>query len=99
MYIYPSSLLAIADIISYLVFVFVCVLPQYFNFSPAIIMIFKHATPLCGSGSLLKSALAQAELDYQNSDVGLQVAQYFTAAPQHYSVQQFVDFIMGAHVG
>jgi hypothetical protein len=80
-------------------YLFLYVFPQYFNFSPAIIMILKHATALFASGSLLESALAQAESDYQKSNIGLQVAQYFTAAPQEYSLQQFVDFIMGAHVG
>ncbi|KAI0249737.1 hypothetical protein BJV78DRAFT_1224435 [Lactifluus subvellereus] len=56
-------------------------------------MILKHATTLRASGTLLVSALNQAESDYQKSAIGLQVAQYFTAAPQEYSVQDFVDFI------
>jgi hypothetical protein len=58
----------------------------------------KHATTLRASGFSIESALAQAELDYQNSKIGSQVAAYFTAPPQQYSIQQFVDFIMGVRV-
>ncbi|KAI0245365.1 hypothetical protein BJV78DRAFT_420649 [Lactifluus subvellereus] len=60
----------------------------------AIIMILTHATILCVSGASLVLALNQAESNYQMSNIGLQVAQYFTAAPQEYSVQDFVDFII-----
>ncbi|KAI0245354.1 hypothetical protein BJV78DRAFT_1264233 [Lactifluus subvellereus] len=60
----------------------------------AIIMILKHATTLCVSGTSRVSAINQAESDYQKSNIGLQVAQYFTKAPQKYSVQDFVDFIV-----
>jgi hypothetical protein len=53
---------------------------------------------LCVHDSSSKSALAQAELDYQKSNIDSQIAIYFAAPPQQYSIQQFVDFIMGAHV-
>ena len=69
-----------------------------FNFAAAIITLLKHATTLRLSGFSRKSALAQAELDYQKSKIGSQVASYFTAPPHQYSIQQFVDFIIGAHV-
>ena len=69
-----------------------------FNFAPAIIMIFKVSTTLHASGSSIESALTQAESGYQKSNIGLKVAQSFFAAPQKYSVQKIVDFIMGAFV-
>ena len=61
-------------------------------------MILKDSTILHASGSSTESALTQAESDYQKSNIGLKVAQSFSAAPQEYSVQKIVDFIMGAFV-
>jgi hypothetical protein len=74
-------------------------LETYFKVAVGIIIIFKHATTLCASGYLSKAALTQAELDFQKSNVDSKVASYFTAPPQEYSSQQFVDFIMDVHVG
>jgi hypothetical protein len=68
-----------------------------FHFAAAIIF-WKHATTLHASGFSFDSALAQAELDYQKSNIGSCVASHFTAPPQQYSVQEFVDFIMCAQV-
>jgi len=64
----------------------------------AIITLFKHASTLRPSGFSSKSALAQAELDYQKFDIHSQAALYFTAPLQQYSVPQLVDFIMSAHL-
>lgn len=69
-----------------------------FDFAEAIITILKHATTLCASGMLSSSALVQAELDYQNFNINSRAVSYFTAAPQGYSVQSFVDFIMCVNV-
>jgi hypothetical protein len=68
------------------------------NFAAAIIIILKHATTLRLSRLSVNSALAQAELDYQKLDIGLKIAHHFTAPPQEYSVQNFVDFVMGVSV-
>jgi len=67
-----------------------------FHLIIAIIMIFKESTTLRASGSSIESALIQAESDYQKSNIVLKVAQSFSAAPQEYSVQKIVDFIMHA---
>jgi hypothetical protein len=58
----------------------------------------KHATTLRASGFSSDSALAQAELNYRKLNIGHQVASHFTAPPEQYSVQEFVDFIMHAQV-
>jgi len=62
----------------------------------AIITIVKHATTLCPSGLLPWLALAQAESDYKKSNIGSKAVSYFTEPLEQYSVQQFVDFIVGA---
>jgi hypothetical protein len=68
------------------------------NFAAAVIIILMHATTLLHPGFTVKSALTQAELDFQKLDIGLKIAQHFTA-PQGYSIQDFLDFIMGVSVG
>jgi len=62
----------------------------------AIITIVKHATTLRPSGLLPRPALAQAESDYKKLNIGSKAASYFTGPLQQYSVQQIVDFIVGA---
>lgn len=64
----------------------------------ALISIMKQATTLRPSGLSSQSALAQAELGYQKSNIHSQTALYFPEAPQQYSVQQYVDFIMDAQL-
>jgi len=66
-----------------------------YHLMTAIIIILKHATTLRPSGLSIQSALARAELDYQKLNIGLKIAQHFTAPHQEYSVQDFLDFIMG----
>jgi hypothetical protein len=73
-------------------------LETYFNFTAAIITVVKHATILRASGLLPRAALAQAESDYKKSNIGSKAASYFTGPLQQYSIQQFVDFIIGADV-
>jgi hypothetical protein len=85
------------DIILWLVFVFIPLAVPPFNFATAVIIILKHATTLHPFGFSAQSALAQAELDYQKLNISLKIAQHFTP-PQEYSVQNFVDFIMGVSV-
>jgi len=58
----------------------------------ATILILRHATTLRISGLDSKSALAQAELDYQKLNISWKITQNF---PQQYSIPNFVDFIMG----
>jgi hypothetical protein len=66
-----------------------------YHLMTAIIIILKHATTLRPSGLSTRSALARAGLGYQELNIGLKIAQHFTAPYQEYSVQDFVDFIMG----
>ncbi|KDR68943.1 hypothetical protein GALMADRAFT_160725 [Galerina marginata CBS 339.88] len=65
----------------------------------ATLIILRHATILRPSGFSAKSALAQAELDYQKLNISIKITQHFTASPQEYSVQNFVDFIQGVSFG
>jgi len=65
-----------------------------YHLMTAIIIILKHATTLRSSGLSAEPALARAESDSQKLNIGLKIAQHFTAH-QEYSVQDFVDFIMG----
>ena len=85
------------DIILWLVFVFIP-LNSLFNFSTAIIIILKHATTLRPSGFSVQSALSQAKSNYQNLNIGPKITEHFTAPPQSYSIEEFVDFIMGVSV-
>jgi len=71
---------------------------NFFFLIIAIITLLKYATTLRPSGFSSKSALAQAELDYQKFDIHSKTALYFTAPLHQYSVQQLVDFIMSAHL-
>ncbi|KAF5353995.1 hypothetical protein D9756_006983 [Leucocoprinus leucothites] len=64
-----------------------------------IIILLKHATTLRPSGLSSQSALSQAHLDCQKLNIGPKIIQHFTEPPQNYSVQDFVDFIMGVMVG
>jgi len=64
----------------------------------AIIIILMRVTTLGLSPRLVKSALDRAESDYKKLNIGLKIAQHFTAPPQEYSVQNFVDFIMGVSI-
>jgi hypothetical protein len=66
-----------------------------YHLMTAIIIILKHATTLRLSSISAQSALARAELDYQKFNIGLKIARHFTAPHPEYSVQDFVDFIMG----
>ena len=70
-----------------------------YNFAVAIIIILKRATTLHLSGLYARSALNQAELDYQKLNIGLKIAQHFIAPHQEYCVQDFVNFIMSVFVG
>ena len=95
---YYSSHLPIVDIILWRVFVFIS-LNALFNFGAAIIVILKCATTLRPTGLPVQSALSQAMSNYQKFNIGLKIAEHFTAPPRHYSIQDFVDFIMGITVG
>ena len=93
-----SSRLATVDIILWLVFVFIP-LNVLVNYCAAIIIILKHATTLRASGLSVLSALCQAESNYHQFNIGPQIVDHFSAPPHHYSIQDFVDFVMGVSVG
>jgi hypothetical protein len=58
----------------------------------------KHATSLRLLSISSSSALNQAEINFKKLNIGLKIAQHFSAPPEEYSVQNFVDFIMGVSV-
>jgi hypothetical protein len=58
----------------------------------------KHATSLRLLSISSPSALDQAEINFKKLNIGLKIAQHFSAPPEEYSVQNFVDFIMGVSV-
>ncbi|KAN0134454.1 hypothetical protein V8E53_007600, partial [Lactarius tabidus] len=63
------------------------------NFWVAVIIILKHATFLLLSNLSSKSALTQAETDYQAGNIGSEIQQFLSASPQNPSKEQFASFI------
>jgi hypothetical protein len=70
----------------------------YLNFA-AIILICKHATILCFSGSTAELALTQAESNYQKANIASKIEEHFTSSYQEYSVEQFIGFLMNINIG
>ncbi|KAN0134535.1 hypothetical protein V8E53_007681 [Lactarius tabidus] len=66
---------------------------MYLTFGVAVIIILKHATFLLLSNLSPKSALTQAETDYQAGNIGSEIQQFLTASPQSSSIKQFASFI------
>jgi hypothetical protein len=64
----------------------------------AVTLILKHATFLRISISA-KSALANAELNYQIANIDVAIQQHLTACASEQSVEQFVGFVMSADIG
>ena len=85
------------DVTLWLVCILVPLRP-HFNSNAAITIIFNHATTLRPAGHSVQSALSQAFSKFHNLNVGCKIAQNFTAPPSNYSIQDFVDFIMGVFV-
>jgi hypothetical protein len=46
-----------------------------------------------------KSALADAELNYQRANIDVTIQQHLTACAAEQSVEQFVGFIMSTNIG
>lgn len=65
----------------------------------AVILILKHATSLCLLSLPPKSALSNAEMDYQEAKIDLKVQEHFPASSPEYSVEQFSAFIMATDIG
>jgi hypothetical protein len=70
----------------------------YLTFLEAVVLILKHATFLCPSKTS-KSALAQADLDYQMANIDLKVQEHLKAYSPGDTVEQFSGFIMAAEIG
>ena len=65
----------------------------------AVTLILKQATFLRISILSAKSALANAELNYQKAKVDVAIQQHLTACAAKQSVEQFVGFIMSTNIG
>ena len=70
----------------------------YLTLVKAVTLILKHATVLRISISA-KSALANAELNYQIANIDVTIQQHLTACASEQSVEQFVGFIMSTDIG
>jgi hypothetical protein len=69
------------------------------NFVAAVIIILKHATFLLLSNLLSKSALTQAEKDYQVVNMKSNIQQFLLASPQNHSIEQVASFIKANDIG
>ena len=96
--IYLSSPLLLVLICS-LVF-YSLIFSAYLTVVKAVIIILKHATLLCLSNFLSSSsALTQAEKNYQEANINLNIQEYLDASPQEHSIELYAGFIMTAHLG
>jgi hypothetical protein len=71
----------------------------YLTFVKAVIIILKHASFLLLSNLSAKSALTQAEIDYQAENTALKIQQFLTESPQEHTVEHFAQFIMENDIG
>jgi hypothetical protein len=78
-------------------------LPYWFwnvlTFEEAVIIILKHATFLLLSNLSSKSALTQAETDYQAGNIKSEIEQFLAESSQEHSLEQFASFIMANDIG
>ena len=65
----------------------------------AVIFILKHATFLHLSNPSQKSALTQAEKDYQAANIDMKIQEFLTPSSQELSVEKLVQFIMANDIG
>ena len=72
---------------------------MYLTFEEAVILILKHATALQASNLSAKSALAQAEQDYQEANIDFKIQEYIMAFSQEPTVQQSAAFVMAIDIG
>ena len=68
------------------------------TFLEAVILILKHATFLRLSNLSSESALACADLHYQEANIDLKIQEYLTSS-QEKSIMLFVNFIMATDIG
>lgn len=64
----------------------------------AVILIFKHATFLRLSNLSPRSALNQAEIDYQAANMEWKIQEHLAVPGQEHSVEHFVSFIMATDI-
>ena len=69
------------------------------TFEIAIILILKHAASLCLSGTSARTAISQAESNFQNANVGSKIKEHFTGSYEEYTIGQFVHFIVNTNFG
>ena len=69
------------------------------TYEVAIILILKHAASLCLSGSSARTAISQAESNFQNANVASTIEEHFTESYEEYTVEQFVHFIVDTNFG
>jgi hypothetical protein len=70
-----------------------------FCFVAAVIIILKHATFLYPTNSSQKSALTQAEKDYQAVNMEPKIHQFLSASTLNHSIDQVVSFIKANDIG
>jgi hypothetical protein len=67
-------------------------------FEVVIILIFKHASILCLSGTLATMALTQAASDYQDANIMSTILEHFPASYQEYTIEQFIGFLVNQNI-
>ena len=65
----------------------------------AVIFILKHATFLYLSNPSQKSALTQADKDYQAANIDLKIQEFLAPSSQELSVEKLAQFIMANDIG
>jgi hypothetical protein len=69
------------------------------TFEVAIILILKHVASLCLTGIPVRTAIAQAEADFQNANMASRIEEHFTGSYEEYTNAQFVQFIVDTNIG
>ena len=64
----------------------------------AVVIILKHATLLRRSNLSSKSALTQAELEYQAANIDMKIHQHLMVSSQVQPIEHFSDFIMATDI-
>ena len=77
----------------------VSLLAAHLTSEVAIILLFKHAAVLCLSEIPAKSALTQAESNFQKAKIASQIKNHFTASYQEYSIEHITNFLINTNIG
>ena len=75
------------------------ILRAYLTVMEAVILILKHTTFLHISNPSQKSALTQAEKDYQAANIDMKIQEFLTPSSQEVSVEKLAQFIMANDLG